>query len=762
MGVSCQRASEARRQALRLRSLGSASAAALLAAFGATCPASAQALSSSAAASQAGVTSLDEIVVTAQKRNERLQDVPFAVSAISGAAAEADGARGFDTLEGKVAGLQILGIGEEALQFSVRGVITDRQGRTPQTAALYWDEIPVGIAGDNPNFQQIDVDRVEILRGPQGTLFGAGAESGAVRIIPAKPDLNTFAWGGGAEASDTTHGGANGLVYGVANMPLIDGQLAVRAVAYERDWSGYIDNIALGVKGANSETIGGGRLTVLYAPNDRLSLNLMAQYQDFRGPDTDWDNSSLPHWEQEDTVRQNIESKNGVFALTANYKLDFAQLTSVTSYQDTDSFLNDDATRYVVLLGAAPGQFPKATLPSYFFQRGFSQEFRIASPDSSHLKWIAGVFYSDTDYGVHQTFPVPGFEAAVPGDPPAASFGLPKDDLGNFLQTFHTKQISLFGDATVPVTTALSLSAGLRYYHYDQDGLIDYNGLLEGEDDRLVGHPQASGVNPRFNASYQLDHDKLLYVQISRGFRIGGLSDPAPQAFCGGDLAAIGLSSAPAGYGPDHLWNYEGGLKSSWDNQRVTLDASAFYIDWTNIQSTKRLSCGYAIVVNGGDVTSKGLELEGSANLLPGLTVSGSATYTDSQISRLPPDGTFGTSTGQYAPYTPKWAYDIAINYSRSIAQDIDGFGTVEYSYTGQRYTDFNPATAYNMPAFGVVSAKLGLKHGPWAAFLFGDNLGNRYGILDLTSRGAAYPTYISASTIRPRTVGLRFTRAVQ
>jgi outer membrane receptor protein involved in Fe transport len=710
------------------------------------------------AASEGSSTQVEEVIVTAQKREQSIQAVPFAISAIAGPQLEDLGGRGFDTLGNRIPGLQIFGIGQNNMQLAIRGVNTERQRSNRATSvSIYFDEIPVDLGAANPNFQLFDLERVEVLRGPQGTLYGAGAEAGALRIITRKPRLGSFDWAGGVEGSKTESGGLNGLAYGVVNLPLSD-TAAVRLLAYDRHDQGYIDNVTLDKKNTNTNNLTGARAEFLVKPTDKLSLTLTGMFQRSRQDDADWFNPALGDLKIGLSRLEDITSRSANISGTLAYDLPFAQFTSITAYQDTNFDRNQVVDRYPVILGAPAGRFTAVPLPTNIFGNASSQEFRLTSPSGKRLEWVAGLYYADVERGLGQSLDVPGIESAVPTLARASTFGLPTDRVYQGDADTKTRQTAGYVDGTLHVTDNLDLSAGVRLASNKTSGVITYRGALQGEVDQVINRGTDHQVAPRFNVTYNFNRDVRVYAQAAKGYRLGGINEPVPQSLCGADLTALGINPVPQIYRPDSLWNYEGGLKSQFADRRITLNVDYFYIKYKDIQVTRRLPCTYSVIQNAGEMTSKGWEGETRLAVTESLTLGANATYTDATITQAAP-GLGAGVTGARAPFVPKWAYDVSLDYRQPL---FEGFGyfSVDYGYTGDRGTDLTPASSFDLPAFSVWNARVGLSGKGWETYLFGDNLTDKRGRVDITRDTTASLTpYFRNTVIRPRTIGVRVLR---
>jgi outer membrane receptor protein involved in Fe transport len=699
---------------------------------------------------------LEKVTVSAQRYDQDAQSVPISVSPVSGKELEARGADGFDAFASRIPGLQAFGIGQNNQQLVARGISTERlRSNRSSTVAIYVDDVPVDLSGANPNYQLYDMERIEFLRGPQGTLFGAGAEAGALRLITEKPAFDVTSWSGGSELASTRSGIGNSLFHGVINAP-IGHDAAVRASGYTREEAGYLDNPTLGLARTNSTRVYGGRVSTRVLSRSGLEITLTGMLQSNRDDDSDWYNPAAGSSTRTSNVLEPNNSVNGLGSVTVRSPISSTMLTSVTAYQSTNFHRDLEVGHYPIVLGATPGEFCCVALPTQLYGKGWSHETRIASSEAGRIHWLAGAFLSQVESATLQTLDVPGIEAVVPALAKASLFGLPTDRIysGNFRS--DAKQLALFFDGTAKLSDRVTLEAGIREFRYDLAARVDYRGALQGAIDTLHSVDSRHGLSPRFSASYSLAPGGIVYAEVAKGFRMGGANEPVSEVACAADLASAGAAPSPGSYGPDLLWNYEVGVKTSLPNQSVRLNASAFFLDYSDIQSTRRLPCGYSIVQNAGRLHSKGIELEGRGQLVPSLELFAAATLTDATLVETP--GSFLGPVGSKAPYVPRWAYDVAATYRTRVATAAHPFASVEYHFTDARETDFTPAASLPMKAYAVVNVQLGIDYPSWAFFAFADNVQNSSGIVDRTLSTASTLRFIRTTSIRPRTIGITVT----
>lgn len=777
---------------------------------------------------------LQQVIVTATKRSENIQNVPFSVSATSQDQIINSGAADIVDLARNVAGFAVADLGPGQSQMAIRGissgqVIRDQPGVKEQVG-VYLDESPISVALFTPDLELFDLDRFEVLRGPQGTLFGAGSEAGTVRYITHQPDLGKLEVLTDAALEDVTHGQEGGYFRSMLNLPISE-TVAARVVAYWRHLPGFIDAITpIGPEGAdrpsgfkvdravNSGDRGGGRLTFLIQPNDVLSVTprLVFQKLETNGfPRVDIYNIlANPYTTTQPAVtignlqqyRQQSEGLTDDFTLAdlkVTYNLGTATLTSVTSYTHRNVLVLRDATQ---LTGSVTfDAFGDASTPtnpagvrtnSPLFDRThlnvISQELRLASNGKQTVDWLVGGFFQHTGRRYGQSLPTPGYDALN------ASFGdaLGTDPLAPPDQPFWSdisytlKQYAVFGEATWHATDQISLTAGVRYYKYNEDRVLNFHGVFSSPTPAggVPGHVSSSGASPRVILSYKPLEDLQVYAQASRGFRLGGINDPINLPLCSPtDKIIFG------GYGTwrdEKLWDYELGMKSQWLDRRLTANAAAFYEDITNLQATATAgTCSSRLVINVPTARSEGIEAEVffRPNAIWDFGISATvldAKLTSSVVSSLGVVG--GLADGNRLPTAPKFQAVGYAGFTIPFRGAIDFFGNVTVQYVGSSFSQFEneepgwgqigntagdpngarlslyggPLTVsqinFNpeLPSYTLANLRFGLKTDRWEAAAYINNIADKTAELALDyERGRT--ARIGYLTNQPRTFGI-------
>ncbi|WCL55229.1 TonB-dependent receptor [Gimibacter soli] len=711
----------------------------------------------------------DEIIVTATRRNEKLQDVPLSITAFSQEKLTEKGIVGYEGLAHETPGVVMNRPTQNFNNFTARGLATNGYNANLQsTVAIYIDELPISANGNStildPNLY--DVERVEFLRGPQGTLFGSGSLAGAVRILNKNPDLDEFEASAlvdyGLTGSDSLRQRYNGMV----NVPIVDNELALRVVAFRRDEDGYVDNVLTGVEDANAHKSWGGRAILLWEPTEKLSLRLMASHEDSKPEDSSLVNPALGrnkrNSERPDLFNANLDNYNA----TLDYQFDGATLTSSSTYSEFDQ------TFFVDLANTFGFTIP-FRLDASAYDKIFVQETRIVSDPGEKIDWVIGGFYYykrrdvDYEYRASEEF--------------LAARGLTGLD-GDTYQSFgaHTKsnELAAFGELTYHISDDLWLTGGLRYGSTDVQSFTEEGGYnsnylaaaLGGLTGPLTITPvvaaegdkaKASKLSYKASLSYRMSQEVTTYATISTGFR-----SPIVNA-------RAGLSSVvdpndiiiPYGASSDKLTNYEVGLKGRWLNGALTANLAAYVIDWKNIQvQANRVSDSVQFATNIGAARSKGIEFEIAASPAEGLDINLNGSFNDSKVVSLTPEEAAISGAVEGAQLaSPHFQGSATVKYSFDVSDDMQGFAAGTISHVGSfpglfqnvpgRPNQQSPTYGFT-EAFENVNVQVGVSKDSWMLIAYAENL------FDNSDITYVHPENFLASrfgTLRPRTVGLRF-----
>lgn len=663
------------------------------------------------------------IVVTATKRASTIQDVPFSINAQTEADIQRSGAVTLEDLSRNVAGLTIQNLGPGQSQVSVRGVsagqiVRDQPGVKEQVG-VYLDESVISLSLFTPDLDLFDLNRVETLRGPQGTLFGSGSVGGTIRYITNQPELGTF--GGSVEANFNLVDGDD-LGYhlkSALNVPLGD-NAAARVVGYYTQYGGFINAVGpAGGKDVNDGERYGGRIAIKIEAGDSVTLTPRVIYQKVEANgfnrqeifnlyynEFQTNPQTFDEREQFLLLREAFEDETFIADLVAEAALGGVKLTSVTSYTDRQILVSRDASALTGSVSVDLG-FPDAgvNLPSNLRDttdlETFSQEIRLASDYDSALQWVIGGFYSEVDRFYRQRLPTPGYDAFTDqvlgaGTSAAVANGFGVDSPFNSDLPYDIEQLAIFGEATLAVNDRLDVTLGARYYDFEETRTITTGGLFANGDAGVVDETSSDGVSPRILVSYDVSDAVTLNAQASKGFRLGGVNDPLNTPLCNAeDLALFGGFQD---YDDESLWNYEVGAKAQ--GKGFYANVAGFYNDIKNLQVTLDAgSCSSRIVFNVEEAHTMGVEAELGFTLAEGFdfVLSGSVIEAEFDTTLPEPLATAtGIRNGNRLPTVPEFQLSASGSYEWAVADVADAFVSVAYTHVGNRYTQ--PADQENNP----------------------------------------------------------------
>jgi outer membrane receptor protein involved in Fe transport len=691
-------------------------------------------------------TVLEEILVTANRREESLQEVSASVTAFSMADIEHKGFDGFSDFAGSVPGLTLNESVRNRGSFNIRGVALNVTGaNTQDPVSIYINDTPVSDTFGAivvPDLRLFDVERIEVLRGPQGTLFGSGSLGGTVRIITHKPDATKTEAAGRVDFGQTEGGALRQRYDAMINVPLIDDQLAVRAVGYYRDEEGWVKNITLGTK--NSTEDWGGRVSLLWTPNEAWSVKAEVIHQDSDPEDGDSWNPQLGKFKKSSAIGEGRKAELTNYSLTVAYDAaDFATLSSITTYQESKSAsIGDSGDLFGVGLPVIGNSDP-------WNSKFFVQELRLVSNTQSRLEWVAGAFFIDRETFADFLIEVPGLNQMLGG-------AIGSDAFFASPITTGSQEIALYGDVTFKLTDALKLNASLRKFRTEASysepnrNVLDFATFTyvhssfknEGED---------SDYTWRAGLSYDVSDRAMVYGNLSKGYRVGQVNPNNGPSFV--DPSDIVI---PEGYAADSTLNYEIGAKTAWLEQRLVANLAVYYIDWRDIQiDGQRVSDNRSFITNAGAARSQGAELELSLRATDGLTLYTALTFQDAEITEVPTNIIVPAARGDVLPGLVKFKFsggfeyrwDLGVNqlYVRADGQYVDS------SPNGLRGDGTNPYYAINA-SYENVDAAIGWVTRWGEVALYGENLTNN----DAYILNAGPPEMNPMNTLRPRTAGVR------
>lgn len=746
------------------------------------------------------------VIVTARKRAEELQKVPVSIAAFSGPALEAQGITDTAKLVGHVPGVAIQDGGPGYRTIFIRGMGSDRGNAA--TTGLYLDESslpPGGVAQAIVEPLYFDISRVEVLRGPQGTIFGGSSMGGTLRIISNRPDATRFSTSFGADVSTTSHSSDINHQFSVLlNLPLVEDRAAFRAVISNRHRAGFIDEIVApaGFSGAGRAPIGNStiysdvntddsltaRAAFLFKLTDRLTVEPSIFYQKTEGGgfaafDRPGDSRTS---RRQVFVPESLSDETRLTNLIVRYDFDNVEFLSSTSRSVRPSKYTEDITDYLkevyapVVLGVLPVVTP-TPFNGASDAESFTQEFRLSSKGDNRLNYVVGAYYEKTSADSSSYVAAPGFATALGqafydrviglgGDVATANANktyytnlanslFPGGVFVNTAGTFERTQRAVFGEADFDLTQRLNASVGLRYYNYElSSGVIRpavVNSATTKED----------GISPRVTLSYQATPDFLIYGTASRGFRPGGANGiftAADITRCGAQYAAagVGINSTTGQVQPyksDSVVNYELGAKTSFAGNRFRVNGSIYRMNWSDIQQLYFPTCGRASTQNFGKAEINGQEVEFQAKITPSFTVAGGFAHNDAQISQNIPQ--LGLVAGTKIQNSPEWTSNLNLQLAFQGPIGTRGTALFGIKHTDGSFRDFNQTAAFAnrfQDGYTTSNARIALSRDKWTATLYVDNLTDESpGTFNFLSSGGIVPSRERMFTLQPRTFGI-------
>ena len=733
----------------------------------------------------------NDIVVTATRQSERASRVPISISAFGQAKLDQQGIKTFEDLQRQLPGVTF---NPDTRTIAVRGIDSDAGA---PTTGVYIDDTPfqllnIGILTQNTLPTVFDLDRVEVLRGPQGTLFGAGAQGGVVRYITPQPSLTDTKIYARSELGQITHGGYDAEAGAALSIPLAQDKIALRVSAFYRHAGGWIDQLDWRTYETDQKDVN-FRNTVALRAGMKLQFGDLTiypslQYQDTKErPDSfNIAASDLKDGDFRATAVESVKNRDRWYLPTfkVEYALGEALVTSNTSWFRRRQKTGYDGTTYLARQYASSGletitDFgPFATptgirLPIGDYlaparvrnsQNNFVQEVRIQSTAASPLTWVIGAFYSNNRGSNYETIADPEGDRltqALYGLAYEDFWGSPLEGELNYYGLYNVKdtQLAVFGEATYEFVERLKLTLGARYaktkfsYTNNQGGPL--NGVPTGGEGKQTEKP----FTPRISLAFQADANNMFYGTVSKGFRIGGANAPIPVAPCASDLAALGLDRAPTNYDGDTTWNYELGSKNKFG--KLSLSASAYYVKWSGIQQATSLpTCGFRYIDNLGAARSKGFDLQAQASLFDGFDISIAGAYTDARLTRsivAPNGGGLIVNKGQSLE-APEWTLAVGGQYN-FVVDENKTFIRFDYQHidrflglTAQldpATTSFDPGLTKPGPR-NYVTMRTGVELGSMSLSVFVDNLLNSSKVLSRFHDALESPIY-SGTSSRPR-----------
>lgn len=704
---------------------------------------------------------IEEVIVTATKRGTAaLQDTASSIRAFTHETLKDQNITQFENWARFVPGVTFRDLGPGEKTIVTRGLVSTGAA----TTAVYFDEVVITAFNDgegggrNVDFKMYDLERVEVLRGPQGTLYGGSALGGLVRLLPAQPDSTVLTGGAEISGSNTTNGSDNYMANAYLNVPLIEDRLALRVVGWYEDSSGYIDQIRFGINNINDEETTGGRVMLRWNASDKLTVSafVMHQNQEIGGVSRFNPIGSvaqqLPGFSDPPLVvtedLQNTDfSQNPrkdqatLYSLKAEFDLGFGNVVAVTNLFDREFLNNFDSTPILLFFGVpipAISSFPED-------RRIWSNELRFNSNFDGPVQVLAGLFYQEEDLESSS-------DVFVVDDS-----GLAISDTADILSVVRDRSFdesAVFGEVTYNFSDRFSSTVGARFAQFDfvtdENALVPFFGPPMGPEPTRKGDDNATTL--KFNLSYKFDEDKLFYFTAAEGFRRGGLN---LNAF--GDLFDI-----PETFESDQLWNFEIGAKTSWFDNRLIVNATLFTIRWEDIQvETTNDENTAEFFTNAGKAQIDGIELELFARPMEGLDITATVGLMDARLTENQPPRSSDPNDpirgldGDPINNVPDWAVSLSGQYSWAWFSDYKGFVRVDFAAQDGSNTTISPRNPFNvrLKSSDLTNLQFGIRNRRWRIVAYADNLFNQRPENDAINE---FTNILAFITSRPRTVGVR------
>jgi iron complex outermembrane recepter protein len=693
---------------------------------------------------------LETVIVTAQKRSEPLIDVPMSVTALNGGDLDNLQARDFADYAALVPGLSLNAAQPGLTRLTLRG---QNAGGIGSTVGVYVDESPFGSSTallngslDTGDFDTWDMQRIEVLRGPQGTLYGANSEGGLLKFVTNAPELGTLSGAAELTGENIANGGNGGDVRVMLNLPLGD-KMALRVSGFDEDDPGYINDPSRNERDLNDGHKEGGRASLLAAPTDNLSIRLTANAQEsnYSGINTVDVNpltlqplyGGLTH-ERVVTEPSNFKYEN--YNGTVDWNLGPVRILSSTSFGILDSKTLNDVTPLYGGPAPAPagslfGGSPGALLDDNADLRKFTQEIRLSSPTSDLLEWQAGAYFTH-EYGQINEY-LDGVTI-----PAGTYLGLIEQPIIDS----DYKETAGFADVTYHILPQFDVQVGGRYSHNEQNAIevVNFNPLISPAPEVVTANSSGNVFTYSAAPQWHVDANTMVYARVATGYRPGG-----PNV-----LPPIAPPSVEREYGADKTTNVELGVRTTQLEGALFVDVAIYHVNWKDIQLTEEVD-GFGINGNGGTARTQGLEWTVGYSPLHGLKFEWTGAYTEAKLTSPAP--ALNANSGDPLPWAPKWGTSLDGEYDWVLIGDFKAFAGATWSLVGARSSDFAsapPATAPGqvvLPSYNTTAVRLGVDKGQYRFTVFGKNLTDARGITDYESVGAPYST---VTVIQPRTVG--------
>jgi outer membrane receptor protein involved in Fe transport len=718
-------------------------------------------------------TQLEEVIVTASKRVESMQDVGIAISALGTDALEAKGIVDFESYARLLPGLSYVDAGVGKRKLIVRGLSSGTDfGGEQATVTVYFDDIPLTSSVGFPDLHMFDIERLELLRGPQGTLYGTGSMGGTLKIITNKPTTEGFeakidASYGTIDGGDTSH-----AINGMINVPVTE-NFALRAVAYEKVDGGYIDytHPLVDRNDVNEVQTTGGRLAMLWTPTDRLRIrgSVIHQKSDIAGkswfePETGDLQISAPVVDTQDDITD-------IYNLTVEYDFDnFTALSTTSLFEGNNDWMFEFSENAYLVLQPLFDAFGVEPISPHHYDEDykiFSQEIRLQSQSDGPWQWTAGVYYEESDVRLRQTVVVDQLPLLALGL--GVAFGNPNFNPGAVMPggvyyvgdnvtyandgTTEVEQMALFGEVSYDFNEQWTAVFGGRWYDIEgenagyaiglQNSVVDPSVPPPGYREFTSADASQDGFNPKVALEYRPNDDTMLYLLASQGYRLGGTNS---------DI--VTLYGAPSEYDSDDLWNYEFGFKLDLFDRRARLNGALYYLDWTGIQTKQLLANGFGYTDNAGEASVYGLELEGSYILNENWSVDFTLDTKQAELEEdFITEGSMQGEAGDQLQAVPELTYSLTLNNYVPMGDDMELQSLLSVQYVGESSMeyDFVATKDDDIGDYTMVNARVSMvMDNGFTIALYGENLTDERGVTS-----ASNLVNLRQFVVRPRSFGI-------
>jgi iron complex outermembrane receptor protein len=750
----------------------------------------------------AASSGLEEVIVTARKRTENLQDIPLSIDVLSKKDMSHLAIEGFDDFAEKVPSISFISVGPGTQFFVIRGASDGSNPTYSNSSAtgFFVDDSSTSWAGVQPDLHLYDIERIEVLNGPQGTTYGAGSMSGAIRYITNKPDVNSFSAGVDFDGGKIQGGQQNWTYEGFLNLPIINGVLGLRVSAYSDSRGGFInnqlvtrtwvngavsDNSAWAGNNYNREHAEGGRIALKAVLNDKWSASLTYSYQ-HQSAHGAWDEASPRTVERFGPEGHHFEAKLVDFHVDGDVGI--GDLVFASTYWALPTRQQNEYSQYMEnyggFFGGPPGAnegltcendpvygtgpYTNCNVPLQFYEyhtnpERWSHELRLASKPGGRLHWLGGLYWEKTqDKNSGSTYYMPGLRVDSPAfqyyynyytGPSPGSSSLPAGEWYAYQTISNYTQTTEFTNISFDLSDKLNVEAGAVHFHSDFDyyspfGQFAYQAVTSGLD---VGSSQK--WNGKLGMNYKLTNRVMVYANFAQGFRDGGSNAGYPQQCY--------TNGVPATYQPDTLNNFELGWKSTSLDGHLLWNGAAYQMDWKQLQTIiydTNICPSSSFYVNVGDAKIRGIESNAEYKLNENWSMQGSVSYTDSHLTSSPYP-VFQANIGERLPFVPYFSWSWNLRYERPLSAGLRGYAQIDMAHKGDMWNDLHVAGTHGLPRvlqpdYSITNLRFGLNPvgGRWLAELYVTNITDENAIVYSNS----YNFDLRETTNEPRVIGLR------